>query len=69
MAKRRLSHSQLESLRQQARESRQQYWDEHAEEVEQSALSLQAKPESSYTGAVTYTHSTLPNKKDEKEPK
>ncbi len=50
MAKRRLSHSQLESLRQQARESRQQYWDEHAEEVEQRALSLQAKLESSYTG-------------------
>ena len=35
MAKRRLSRSQLESLRQQARESRQQYWDEHAEGLEQ----------------------------------
>jgi len=49
MAKRRLSHSQLESLRQQARESRQQYWDEHAEVLEQRAIELKTKLESLYT--------------------
>lgn len=49
MAKRRLSRSQLESLRQQARESRQQYWDEHAEGLEQRAIELKTKLESLYT--------------------
>ena len=49
MAKRRLSRDQLESLRQQARESRQQYWDEHAEGLEQRAIELKTKLESLYT--------------------
>ena len=48
MAKRRLSRSQLESLRQQARESRQQYWDEHAAALEEKAMSLQAKLQALY---------------------
>ena len=48
MAKRRLSRDQLESLRQQARESRQQYWDENAAALEEKAMSLQAKLQALY---------------------
>ena len=49
MRKRRINSTQARSLVIQAREARQQYWDEHAPGLEEKAVSLKAKLESLYT--------------------
>jgi hypothetical protein len=46
MRKRRINSTQARSLVIQAREARQQYWDEHAEDLEQRAIELQTKLQS-----------------------
>jgi hypothetical protein len=47
--KRRINSTQARSLVIQAREARQQYWEEHAEGLEQRAIELKTKLESLYT--------------------
>lgn len=49
MRKRRINSTQARSLVIQAREARQQYWDEHAPGLEEKAMRLKAELESLYT--------------------